>query len=35
MGVVKDWSRLAREVIESTSLEIYKIRLDTVLGNRL
>jgi len=33
--VTKHWHRLPREVVESPSLEIFKSRLATVLGNWL
>ena len=33
--VTKHWHRLPRDVAESSSLEIFKSRLDTVLGNQL
>ncbi|KFV79126.1 hypothetical protein N308_13297, partial [Struthio camelus australis] len=33
--VTEHWSRLPREVVESPSLEIFKIRLDVTLGNML
>ncbi|KFV85804.1 hypothetical protein N308_12593, partial [Struthio camelus australis] len=33
--VTKHWSRLPREVVESPSLEIFKTRLDVILGNML
>ncbi|KAK4818686.1 hypothetical protein QYF61_017907 [Mycteria americana] len=33
--VTEHWHRLPREVVESPSLEIFKSRLDTVLGNQL
>ena len=33
--VVKHWTRLPRQVMESPSLEILKTRLDTVLDNLL
>ncbi|KFV79897.1 hypothetical protein N308_05355, partial [Struthio camelus australis] len=29
------WNRLPREVVESPSLEIFKSRLDVILGNVL
>ncbi|KFV83259.1 hypothetical protein N308_12957, partial [Struthio camelus australis] len=33
--VAEHWSRLPREVVESPSLEIFKTRLDVILGNVL
>ncbi|KFV84009.1 hypothetical protein N308_10829, partial [Struthio camelus australis] len=33
--VTEHWSRLPREVVESPSLEIFKTRLDVILGNML
>ncbi|KFV81887.1 hypothetical protein N308_05096, partial [Struthio camelus australis] len=33
--VTKHWTRLPREVVESPSLEIFKTRLDAILGNVL
>ncbi|KFV87364.1 hypothetical protein N308_06132, partial [Struthio camelus australis] len=33
--VTEHWHRLPREVVESPSLEIFKTRLDTTLGNML
>lgn len=33
--VLKNWSRLPREVLESPSMEVFKTRLDTILGNLL
>ncbi|KFV81067.1 hypothetical protein N308_12229, partial [Struthio camelus australis] len=33
--VTEPWSRLPREVVESPSLEIFKSRLDVILGNML
>ncbi|KFV79917.1 hypothetical protein N308_00302, partial [Struthio camelus australis] len=33
--VTEHWSRLPREVVESPSLEIFKSRLDVILGNLL
>ncbi|KFV73704.1 hypothetical protein N308_14170, partial [Struthio camelus australis] len=31
--VTEHWTRWPREVVESPSLEIFKIRLDAILGN--
>ncbi|KFV84472.1 hypothetical protein N308_05212, partial [Struthio camelus australis] len=33
--VTEHWNRLPREVVESSSLEIFKIRPDAILGNVL
>ncbi|KFV77670.1 hypothetical protein N308_06994, partial [Struthio camelus australis] len=33
--VTEHWTRLPREVVESPSLEIFKTRLDMILGNML
>ncbi|KFV78137.1 hypothetical protein N308_15071, partial [Struthio camelus australis] len=33
--VPEPWHRLPREVVESPSLEIFKTRLDVILGNML
>ncbi|KFV84660.1 hypothetical protein N308_02717, partial [Struthio camelus australis] len=33
--VAEHWTRLPREVVESPSLEIFKTRLDVILGNML
>ncbi|KFV88012.1 hypothetical protein N308_03654, partial [Struthio camelus australis] len=33
--VTEHWSRLPREVVESPSLEMFKTRLDVILGNML
>ncbi|KFV79396.1 hypothetical protein N308_00238, partial [Struthio camelus australis] len=33
--VTEHWNRLPREVVESPSLEIFRTRLDVILGNLL
>ncbi|KFV85806.1 hypothetical protein N308_12595, partial [Struthio camelus australis] len=33
--VTEHWDRLPTEVVESPSLEIFKTRLDVILGNML
>ncbi|KFV73882.1 hypothetical protein N308_09584, partial [Struthio camelus australis] len=33
--VTEPWKRLPRELVESPSLEIFKTRLDVILGNML
>jgi len=33
--VTEHWYRLAREIIESPSFEIFRSHLDIVLGNQL
>ncbi|KFV76462.1 hypothetical protein N308_05937, partial [Struthio camelus australis] len=33
--VTEHWNRLPREEVESPSLEIFKTRLDVILGNML
>ncbi|KFV78605.1 hypothetical protein N308_02118, partial [Struthio camelus australis] len=33
--VTERWSRLPREAVKSASLEIFKTRLDVILGNVL
>ncbi|KAK4823170.1 hypothetical protein QYF61_027074 [Mycteria americana] len=35
MRVTKHWHRFPREIVKSPSLEIFKSRLDMVLGNWL
>ena len=35
VGVTEHWNRLPKEVVESPSLEILKICLDTLLCNLL
>ena len=32
-GVVKHWSRLSKEVVDTPSLEAFKARLDVALGS--
>lgn len=32
MGVVRFWNRLHREVVVALSLEVFKARMDGVLG---
>ncbi|KFV85778.1 hypothetical protein N308_12564, partial [Struthio camelus australis] len=33
--VTEHWNRLPREVVESPSLEMFKTRLEAILGNML
>ena len=35
MRVVKHWNRLSREVVETPSLETFKVKLDRALSNLL
>ena len=33
MRVVRHWSRLAREAVDASSLEVFRFRLDGALSN--
>lgn len=33
MGVIKHWKRLTTDIVESSSLEIFRIQLDMILSN--
>ena len=33
VGVVRHWNRLHRDVVDATSLEAFKARLDQAVGN--
>ncbi|KFQ72207.1 hypothetical protein N335_13698, partial [Phaethon lepturus] len=33
IGVMRQWNRLSREVVDASSLEVFKARLDGALSN--